>query len=239
VKDGFGLTPERLLRVLVVVTVLVTIGYLVAFVAVHLFDANPRGRAVRLLSMASERNIPTWFHSVLIFSNGLLMGLLAWDKRRFHEYGVAYWAGLAVVFMFLSLDEMSSIHEMTHHTARNLIHAMGVTWELKFAWVLVYLPLTMLLAAVYLRFLLRIEREMAAMFVVSGALYVGATVGLETLGGQYLGGYLSDGEPVEAIYDLIGTAEETVESIAMVLLFWSLTRYAARHCPAAGQLFRE
>ena len=87
-KDGFGLTPERLLRVLVVVTVLVTIGYLVAFVAVHLFDANPRGRAVRLLSMASERNIPTWFHSVLIFSNGLLMGLLAWDKRRFHEYGV-------------------------------------------------------------------------------------------------------------------------------------------------------
>ena len=65
----------------------------------------------RLFDVNKEYNIPTLFSSVLLFTCTLLMMLIAHMTRLNRGPFVMHWRILALVFLFLCLDESVKFHE--------------------------------------------------------------------------------------------------------------------------------
>src|SRR5688572_25758727 len=94
-----------------------------------------------LLSLSEEGNLPTWYSSSLLLGCSIVLGLIAADGGRF----AGRWKLLAVVFVYMSIDEAIEIHE---HLGR-LMHLGGVLY---FSWVVPASVVVLLLAAFFLPF---------------------------------------------------------------------------------------
>jgi len=89
---------------------------------------------VDLSSLDREESVPTWFQAtllLLLLCFALLLGIALWKSRTRapHVWG---WFGLALTFLFLSVDEVASLHESLTSPLRTALHADGV---LRFTWV--------------------------------------------------------------------------------------------------------
>ena len=63
-----------------------------------------------LFDFNQENNIPTFYSAVAILcSSIILLSIATMEKMRNSNY--LYWLLLSIIFMFLSLDEIGSIHE--------------------------------------------------------------------------------------------------------------------------------
>jgi len=234
---GLGLHGRDLTMILAAAGLAVLAGHLAAHVADYGFGRGDLKGLSRWLNMDDELSLPAWFNSMLIFANGCLLGLIAWDSRR-GGGNTSYWAVLAVIFVFLSLDELTAVHEEMSLLVPESMKSRGLIGEIRWTWVVVYVPIVALIGLAYLRFLWRIPRGSAFLFVLSGSLYVLATVGIDVIGGRYKD-LIDAGQGAPLVYDMIATVEETLEIGAMTLFFWSLVRHATRHCDLCGILFRD
>jgi len=235
---GLGLHGRDLTMILAAAGLAVLAGHLAAHVADYGFGRGDLKGLSRWLNMDDELSLPAWFNSMLIFANGCLLGLIAWDSRRRGGGNTSYWAVLAVIFVFLSLDELTAVHEEMSLLVPESMKSRGLIGEIRWTWVVVYVPIVALIGLAYLRFLWRIPRGSAFLFVLSGSLYVLATVGIDVIGGRYKD-LIDAGQGSPLVYDMIATVEETLEIGAMTLFFWSLVRHATRHCDLCGILFRD
>jgi hypothetical protein len=104
------------------------------------------------------------------------------DRPRREEEGAAggrHWLGLGIVFSFLSLDELVSIHELLTKPTWRIVHGgeilYGVAWAIPYA--LVCIPL----GFAYLRFWLRLPVRTRALIALAAVVFVGGAVVVETL----------------------------------------------------------
>src|SRR3954463_6255626 len=118
----------------------------------------------RVLSLDYERTIPALWSGGVLWLAALAALLVATGD------GVAGprwpWIGLAALFAFMGVDEISSIHE-------RIAHLTGLRWEIP------YIPVFVGAAAVGLAALLRLYRErpaLAAGFALGGATWAGSQV---------------------------------------------------------------
>ena len=80
-----------------------------------------------------EVNVPSWFQTGLLLLCAAVLWTLADDVK---ERGLArsrYWRALCVVFLYLSLDELVSLHERVNVPLSSTLHLGGA---LTFSWVL-------------------------------------------------------------------------------------------------------
>ncbi|WP_137161477.1 hypothetical protein [Blastococcus sp. CCUG 61487] len=217
--------PATVLRTaLVIATLLTAVSLWIRIAALDQHDTpgfrdvrNPSGLAVayRLFSVDDEANIPTWFSVILlaaIAATSLGIGVLQRSRRApLHRY----WLGLAAVFGYLSLDELSVVHEELIWQIGDLADSGGVFTH---AWVVVGGPLVVVFALVYLRFLWRLPRHIAQLLVLSGALYVGGALGLEMAGGPHVG--------FNTTYVLLTGGEEFLEMVGAAVCLYTVMRYA-------------
>ena len=87
---------------------------------------------VPLFTVDMEGNIPAYFSSLLHLSSALLISLIAFDARHKGSADRVKWAGMAAIFLFLSMDEASSMHELLTYPVRELLGTSGILY---FAWV--------------------------------------------------------------------------------------------------------
>ncbi|MGY2128320.1 hypothetical protein [Blastococcus sp. SYSU DS0617] len=181
--------------------------------------------AYRLLNADGEGNVTTWFSTVLLFSIalvclgvGMLLRARSAPLRR-------YWLGLALVFGYLSVDELAWLHEELIPRMDGIVEAEGA---FTFPWVVVAAPLVILFAVVYAGFLWKLPRRTAALFVLAGLLYVGGALGLEAVGGLFYGDDLG----ANVAYVLVTTVEECLEMIGAALFLYAVARYAEREMRA-------
>lgn len=174
----------------------------------------------RQFSLREENNIPTWFSGVLILLCAAMLGLIARHKSRQHGPYAGQWKGLGAIFLFLAVDEVASLHEMTVSPLHTLF---GTSGFLLYAWLI---PGTIFVAAVgllYMGFLAHLPARIRTLFVSAGALYVGGAMGFEMLEGQYdtLFGTAGLG------YVSLVAIEELMEMLGMTLFFYALAAYFA------------
>lgn len=173
---------------------------------------------IDLLSVNAEATIPTWYATILLFISSVLLALIALAKRRNKEPYAAYWMGLVIIFLYLSMDEGAVIHEIF---STPLQEALNTTGYLTFAWLIVFVPLVILFALIYLRFLFHLPSPTRNLFILAGTLFVGGAVAVEAISANRW--YLDGG--VSFPYLAIATVEEFGEMLGVVVFIYALLSY--------------
>lgn len=196
-------------------------GNLTNVIARLYFDVQNAFGLVRLLDVDEEQSFATYYSVILLLVAAQLLIAISVVTRRVNGLHFAYWAGLAAIFLFLSIDEALSIHELFTKPMRKLLQGSG-GMLLFFAWIVPYAIVVLGIGIIYLRFLLRLPRRTAAFMVLSGALYIGGALGVEMLSGWY---FKSHGEQFDLGYYLLSALEEAFETTGAIVFVWTLLDY--------------
>jgi hypothetical protein len=173
----------------VIRTFAILIGAFIAIGIAMPLAASLHGRDVasatfHLLNVRHEGSIPSLFSSGLLAFAALLLFLIARIERARGGRDAGYWRLLAFVFVYLAIDETAQLHETLNrfHVDNAGLFAIFD----RFPWVWFYTPLALGFAAAYGGFLLRLPRDTAIVFVVSGVSFVGGAIGIEIIGAHQI-----------------------------------------------------
>ena len=171
-----------------------------------------------LLDINGEGNLPAWFSSMLLLATAGAAGFAAAVFRR---RGAAWrhWAGLAVLFVALSIDEAASIHELFDRL-RGVLDTSGLLF---FPWVIPGTILAATVALSYLPFLRRLPRPIAARMIAGGGLFVAGAVGVELLQAMV---WTTAGRETVAIAAFT-LAEELLEMTGVIVFLDAVLRHVA------------
>lgn len=179
-----------------------------------------------------ENNVPTYLASLLLLIAAGLLAVIASVKHRIGDGFKWHWTVLSALFLLMSLDEAASFHERLIRPMRALLGAEG--W-LHFTWVVPGALFVLLFGLGYLKFLLRLERPFRLLFATAGILYVGAALGIETVGAAR-----ADAAGQENLaYALIASTEEVLEMAAVVLFIHVLLVYLSRQVDSVRFRIRD
>ncbi len=175
---------------------------------------------VRLFNINRESSVPTWYASSLLLVCAVFLGLIAWNKYVNREAYHRHWMGLACIFLYLSVDEGATIHEIL---TEPLQASLGTGGPLFFAWVVVAIPLVLLFVLAYFRFWWNLPSRIRTLFFLAGMIYVGGALGIEMIGANQ---WYHDGG-TSLLYSTIGTLEEFCEMMGVITLIYALWVYLA------------
>ena len=214
--------------VLFAVYLLLLLAHLAGLVARYRMGYPAATGWIALFNFDTEANLPTWFSSILFAAAALILALVARWKRSGGDRFARHWSSLAVLFLFLTVDEACSLHERLNDVAA-LQRALRPSGALYYPWVAVYLALLGVLGAAYLRFLRSLPRRTGVAFVLAALLYVGGAAGFEMLGAAQDERHGRD----NLAYAGITTFEETLEMLGALVFIHALLAYPAK---AEGRL---
>ncbi len=179
--------------------------------------AHPIG--LTLFQLDAEANVPSWYTSLLLLLCAATLGVIGQGKRVARAPHARHWGALALLFSFLSLDEIARFHDKLNYLLSITFQPSGFLY---FPWVVPAALLVMGLAVAYARWLLELPGWVRARFLVAAFLYVGGAVGLETLSAGYsaVHGLESWG------YVLLSHCEELLEMLGLAVFLPTLIRYA-------------
>ncbi|WP_319370801.1 hypothetical protein [uncultured Ilyobacter sp.] len=173
---------------------------------------------VPLFDFDSENNIPTYFSSFILLFSAILLKIIALFEKKNRNPFSCYWSFLSVVFLFLSIDEASSIHELFILPLREEFNLSGIFY---YSWIILGIIFVLILLIFYYRFLFDLPKETRNNFIVAGAVYLMGAIVFEMIGGYYID--LNPGK--ELVYSVITSFEESLEMIGIIIFINSLLRY--------------
>jgi hypothetical protein len=180
------------------------------------------GDLFNLFFIDREKNFPTMFQvTVLLFDTVLLFTIAYLRKKEVKSY-FPHWMGLAFGFLFMSCDEFISLHEMLVKPFNHILgrHRSDMFY---FSWVLPGIIVVVVLAIIYIKFLLNLPRKTMLVCLLAGLLYVGGAVGMEMVGGWVVETF---GEMTKQ-YIIAATIEECLEMAGQILFVYGLLDYLA------------
>ena len=221
--DGTGaiVTVARRQLLNVFVPAIVVLNALNA-IAVYLYHHRDHhgGRFFSTFSLDREANVPSWFSSALLLSAAALLALVALDAFSRRERWARHWAGLALVYVVLSLDETAEIHERIGSWLRAHLNLSG---PLHYAGVIPALALAVFVGIAYVRFLRALPRATRRGILAAATVYISGAAGVEALTGWWAE---SHGSRSTALL-LVSTVEENLEMIGTALFILVVLSYFA------------
>lgn len=188
-------------------------------IAVNLYFDHTLYGLTSLFDFDTERNIPTLYSSIaLIVSSLLLLFISVMHKQLKLSY--LPWAGLSLIFFFLAIDEISSIHELLIDPARETFDATGLLY---YAWVIPYGIGLLIFIATYSRFLFKPPKETMILFITSELIFVLGAIGFELIGGKTAEHGISTDNTM--IISFFYTCEETLEMLGIAIFIYTLISY--------------
>lgn len=190
------------------------IGLHVAMLCAYFWINDPdQFDFIALLDMDAERNLPTLFS----VANLLFAALLSRLSGAQDTPNQGYWKLLALVMLFMAVDEAISLHEELFGPWTDaFLEARGTyaTGYLYYAWVIPYGLLTLIIGLSFLRFLARLPKRVALGLIISGSLFVSGALGLEMLEGMEV---FTANDANSLYYRILSTIEESLEILAIIL----------------------
>ena len=171
-----------------------------------------------------DSNLTTWYSSVALLICSLLLAVIAIYKKKVRDRFFNHWQFLAIIFAILSLDEVAMLHERVGNLIEKLSPVEFGGW-LNFQWVLLGIPLTLIIAISYLKFLAHLPNKTQTLFLLAGALYVGGALGLEILAGHQESLNTSS----DFLYELFTTLEELWEKLGVLVFIHALLGYMEKY----------
>ncbi|MEP4767720.1 MAG: hypothetical protein ABJY83_07415 [Roseibium sp.] len=177
---------------------------------------------LRHFALDAERNLGAWYSSLLLMLSAFLLYFCGGLSRARRLRGSYNWYLLAVIFVFLSVDETVGFHETLIDPLRSAFDAKGI---FHFAWVIPGMLAVFVAGLYFIPFLLRLPRRLALGMFVAGLVYVGGALGLELVGGLIA----SDHGMQATNYIMVAIVEESLEMIGLTIFLWVLSGHICDH----------
>jgi hypothetical protein len=192
---------------------------ILGLISIFYFSHNHFYGLIPLFNFSVEMNIPTFYSSLaLLFASTLLSIIAISHKRTGASY--ASWLGLAIIFGYLAIDEIASIHERLGLLIKASLNTSGILF---YTWVIPYSAALLVFMITYFKFLLRLPKETMILFITSGTIFVSGALGFELLSGLYA----TASGTKDLTYALLYTCEEFLEMLGIAVFIYSLLKYMA------------
>lgn len=228
---AFGLSPYGFPLRLLLGAVALGLAYVVVQ-RINPYGIEPgHSEASRLLfqlfDLNGENNIPTWYTSI-VWAIAAGLALVASRREAGHDAVMRWsWTLLAGVFLLLSLDEVGSLHERLLGLAGDTAqHALGLADSFYYDWAAMGAILVIVFGALFVPFLLRVPRAVAARLIIAGGVFLSGSLAVETIGSSYEAGWIASTELFRISWHRLIFVEELLEVVGAVLavhaLLWAL-----------------
>lgn len=165
-----------------------------------------------------ENNIPTYFSSFLLLVSAGLLAIVTMSKRRDRAQYSTHWFILMLIFLFLSIDETASLHELLVKPLKNALHLSDIWLN---AWVIAGFVFVVLFVIFYYRYFLHLPKRTRMYLVIAALFLVGGAIGVEFVGGAYVG--IHGGWTFT--YGIMTIIEETFEMIGVLFFIIAILDY--------------
>lgn len=172
-------------------------------------------RFVELFNLNLEANVPSWYSAFLMI---IISGLSFFIAKIKTSSEKKYFLFLSIIFLFMSLDEISSIHEIMNKPVRNLLNLGSVFY---WAWIVPGLIFLIIFGLTFRQFFKLIGKRFSKLFVSSGVIYIMGVIGFEMLGGWLYSNKL--GNSYYYIFEVV--VEESLEMVGLWLFIYALIEY--------------
>ena len=216
------LSPWRISCGLTVIIVGLILAGVAGQLSKYLFNHDTVFGLVRLFDLDQEGNIPAWYDSALLLLCSVLLGVIGQGKLLDRDPYMLHWRILAVIFLFMSLDEAAALHEMLIRPLRSTLHASGI---FHYAWVIPGAVVVLLIGLSYLRFLATLPTKTRRLFILAGCLYVSGALILEFVEGYWASVYGSN----TLTQRMIEAAQEVGEMFGLSVFLYALLAYIGTH----------
>jgi len=166
-----------------------------------------------------ENNIPTYFSSVNLLICALLVFSIYQSHKKRNMFDSRYWFFLSILFLYLSIDESASIHEMLIRPMRDSFN-LSSGWFF-YPWVIPAIIICFILALFFLKFYLSLPSRYRFLFGLAAALFIGGAIGMEIIDGFVVAGTSG----VNLTTRLLITLEETLEMAGVIIFIYALIDY--------------
>ena len=182
-------------RILVVIAVLLVCTHLGLYSYHYLSEKLP-WLLRQLFDLDEENNLPTWFSHFLLLNNAFILSIIASTVAQEKRY---YWWALAIGFLILSIDEVAGLHETFHSI-------------IDFNWAIPAGILVAIVGILFIPFLRSLERRVAILYLISGAIFVSGALVIELLS--------EDMKTKSLEYALATALEEGMEMAGALVFLW-------------------
>ncbi len=207
--------PGKACRILIGISIFLLLAHIAAMFSTYALEKDHLLGLVPLFDFDMEKNVPTLFSVCLLLVNSALFAAV-WNAGRRNKMSSGSWLFLCAVFLFLSIDELSSVHEHLSVALNLTFHATGFFY---FVWVVPYGIAVLLIAATVMPTIWRLSKQIRFWFVLSAVVYVSGALGLEMVGGKY---FETSNTTFDMVYVTITTIEESMEIAGLIILVYAL-----------------
>ncbi|HEV7330648.1 MAG TPA: hypothetical protein VGN63_06360 [Flavisolibacter sp.] len=179
---------------------------------------------VPLFSLNGEYTFPSLFSTFILWFSAALLWFISYRKKNVADKESFYWKGLSLVFVFLGLDELLTIHENFARIEPFLSKYIQVFSKFMY-WTVAYGFLVILFAIFFSRFYLRLPKSTRIRFGVAATLYVGGAIGMEIAGAWFTKMYTMPA----VSRGIFAAVEEGMEMTGIVLFIKALLLYIHQH----------
>ncbi|HWW60797.1 MAG TPA: hypothetical protein VN181_05455 [Thermoanaerobaculia bacterium] len=184
------------------------------------------GELLSRLDLEQEISVPTWFSQSILLLAAAILALIASQSRIRKESDRNHWTGLALIFLYLSIDEGASLHEIAVLPMRRMLGIHNSFLVL--SWIIPAAILVIVFVIVYLRFWWRLPRPIRFRFAVAGATYVGGALIVEAFSSAFVARYGMDHFGLI----LMRVWEEGMEMAGVCMFIDALLLHAGQIMPA-------
>ena len=180
----------------------------------YFYSEDHRGY-IDLFDVGIEESVPTLYSAVAIFVSSLLLAVHALVSKWTKDGEFGYWLALALIMLFLGVDEGVTIHETLTNRLGEYLDREGFLY---FLWVIPYGIATAVLGLVFLRFLLRLPARTRTLFLTAGFIFVSGAIGVEVFGAREADLHGTD----TITYTVLYSVEEFLEMTGIVVFIYAL-----------------
>lgn len=213
----FTFNPSKVIIPLGVITLFLILASILGTILRYKFGITT-SYFVSLFNLDSEKNIPTFFSTLLLLTCSILLGIIASTRKVQMKREFWHWAILAAGFLFLAADEFIEIHERIGTLVHNKFNTTGVFY---FAWIIPYALLAIAVVIAFVPFVWRLPKSVKWMMILAGFLYVFGALGMEAVAS-----YLNYESGERGLYfAVLTTIEETMEMAGLLVFIYALLHY--------------
>jgi len=174
----------------------------------------------RVFNVDQEANIPTWFTggvALYLAMTAAMIASVVKSQGKNHSWG---WRGISLMGIYISLDELSGIHELA-------INPIRETWDvgpwLYQSWVIPAMIIVSLIGIIYARFWWKLPSYTKVYIFLGSFVYITGAVGVESIGG-----FILTTQGLNDWYVQLSHIEEFLEMMGLILALYALSEFTRR-----------